>query len=58
MAQWLKRLTLDFSSGHDLTVRETEPYIRLGADGEGPAWDPALSLPCLRVGSLFLSVSK
>ena len=29
---WLKHLTLDFSSGHDLTVREFEPHIRLHAD--------------------------
>ena len=37
-------LTLDFGSGHDLTVRELEPRVRLRADGTEPAWD-SLSLP-------------
>ena len=31
MAQWVKHLTLDFGSGHDLTVCESEP------SGEGSA---------------------
>ena len=44
MAQSVKRLTLDFSSGHDLTVRVFEPLMGLRADGEEPAWN-SLSLP-------------
>ena len=43
VAQSVKRLTLDFSSGHDLTVSEFEPYIRLAltvwsARGELEKW--------------------
>ena len=36
MAQSVKRLTLDLGSGHDLTVHELEPHVRLCAE---PAWD-------------------
>ena len=43
MAQSVKHLTLDFGSGHDLTVPEIEPCIRLCADSSEPAWD-SLSL--------------
>ena len=46
MAPSVKRLTLDFGSGHDLTVRGTEPHIRLCSDSKEPAW-----------GSLSLSLS-
>ena len=42
-AQLVKRLTLGFSSGHDLTVRGIEPRVQLCADTEEPAWD-SLSL--------------
>ena len=42
-AQSVKHLTLDFSSGHDVTVHEFEPHV-LCADGVEPAWD-SLSLP-------------
>ena len=50
MAQSVKRLTLDFRSGHDLTVREFEPHVRLPADSTStePAGDslsPSLSSP-------------
>ena len=48
MAQSVERPTLDFSSGHDLTVRGTEPCIWLQAGRVEPAWDslsPSLSLP-------------
>ena len=31
MAQSVKRSTLDFSSGHDLVVREFKPHVRLCA---------------------------
>ena len=43
-------LTLGFSSGHDLTVCEFKPCIRLPADGPEPVWDslsPSLSAPPL-----------
>ena len=64
MAQSVQHLTLGFSSGHDLTVHEFEPCVRLSTGGAEPAWDP-LSLPvCLSVSlplpcslSLSLSVS-
>ena len=39
MAQLVKHLTRDFSSGLDLVVHEFEPHIRLCADGVQPAWD-------------------
>ena len=42
VAQSAERLTLDFSSGHDLTVCGIGPHIRLRADSVEPAWD---SLP-------------
>ena len=48
VAQWVKRLTLDFSSGHDLAVRESEHLTGLRADSAEPAWDslsPSLSMP-------------
>ena len=46
LAQLVKHLTLDFGSGHDLTVRESEPHIGLCADSRDPAGDslsPSLS---------------
>ena len=55
MAQLVKHLTLDFSSDHDLMVREFEPCIGLCVDIVEPAWDsltPSLSAPPLH--SLFL----
>ena len=48
----------DFDSGHDLTVHEFEPRVRLSADGEEPAWDSlSLSLCPCPAGALSLSVS-
>ena len=65
MAQLVKCLILDFSSGHDLTVYEMEPRIRLCADSAEPAWDslpPSLSAPplltCACMRSLALSLSQ
>ena len=55
MTQSVKHLTLDFSSGHDITVHEFEPHIGLCADSAEPAWDP-LS-PSLSASPL-LSLSK
>ena len=39
VAHLVKHLTFDLSSGHDLTVPEIEPCIRLCADSTEPAWD-------------------
>ena len=44
VAQSVKLLTLDFSSGPNLQVRETEPHIGLCADNVEPAWDFSLSI--------------
>ena len=60
VAQLVKCLTLDFSSGHDLTVCETEPHVGLCADGAEPAWDsfsPSLSAPPLLMLVLSCSLS-
>ena len=43
MARSGKRLTLDLSSGHDLTVCEFEPRVGLCADSVEPAWDSVSS---------------
>ena len=54
-------LTLDCSSGHDLTVHGFQSHLRLSAGGMEPAWDslsPSLSLsapPLLRY-MLFLGL--
>ena len=61
MAQSVKCLTLDFSSGHDLTICEFEPHVRLSADNVEPAWDslslsPSLSAPPLLV--FYLKINK
>ena len=60
MAQLVKRLTLDFGSGHDLKVLEFEPHIGLCTDRAEPAWDSLslpLSLPLLLTLELLLSLS-
>ena len=44
VTQLVKRLTLDFGSGHDLTVFEFEPHVRLCTDSVEPSWD-SLSVP-------------
>ena len=44
MVQWVKFPTLDFSSGHDLSVRDVEPCIGLCTDCKEPVWC-SLSLP-------------
>ena len=55
MAQLLKHLTLDFCSGHDLTVPGIEPRLGLCADCAEPAWD---SLSLSVSVSVYLSLSK
>ena len=63
MAQSVKRVTLDFGSGQDLTVRELEPRTGLCAGSAKPAW-ASVSVPlcpssahahCL---TLSLSINK
>ena len=39
VAQSVKRLTLDFGSGHDLMVCEIKPCIGLSTFSAEPAWD-------------------
>ena len=39
VAQLVKRPTLDFHLGHDLTVGEFKPRIGLHTDSMEPAWD-------------------
>ena len=59
MAQSVKWLTLDFGSGHDLTVHEFESHIGLCSDSVEPASDPvSFSLPVsyLCLHSFFLSL--
>ena len=61
MAQPVKRPTLDFSPGHDLTVHGVEPHVGLCAAATETAWDsvsPSLSLPLTFSLSLSLSLSK
>ena len=57
--RWLSHLclTLDFGSGHDLTVQEIEPHVRLRAAMVESAWDSfSLSL-CPSPTSFSLSFS-
>ena len=54
VAQLAKRPTLDFSSGHELTVGEIEPHFGLCAGNTEPAWD---SLSLFSCPSLSLSLS-
>ena len=58
MAQSVKRLTLGFSSGHDLTVREFGPRAGLCADNMESAWDFSLPLSLPLPGLLSLSLKK
>ena len=60
MAQSVKHLTLDFSSGHDLTVRGFEPHTGLCAQSTEPALDAvslSLLLQHMHILSLSLSLS-
>ena len=59
MAQSFKCLPRDLGSGHDLTVREFQPCVRLRADGVEAAWDSfSLSLCLSPAPLLVLSLSK
>ena len=64
VVQLVKRPTLGFGSGHDLTVCEFKPRTGLYTDSVEPTWDFSLplSLPltcvCARALSLSLSLRK
>ena len=62
VAQSVKNSTLGFGSGHDLTVHEIEPSVRLLANSVEPTWDslsPSLSLPaCSPLPLLTLAFSQ
>ena len=47
MAQSVEHLTLDFSSGHDLTVCGIKSHVRLCADSAEPAGDSLSPSLCL-----------
>ena len=61
VAQLVKCPTLDFCSGHDLTVGGIEPHDGLCADSAEPAWDslsPFISAPPPFPLALSLSQNK
>ena len=59
---WRSRLSVRLQPGHDLTVREFEPCVRLWADGSEPGacfrFCVSLSLCPSPVHALSLSVPK
>ena len=60
VAQLVERPTLDFGSGHELTVPEIEPRVRLWADSRKLTWDSlslSLSSPPTLTHALSLSLS-
>ena len=59
MAQSVKRLTLGFSSGHDLTVHEFEPHVgsTLTVWNLLGSLSPSLLAPPLLICALSLSLS-
>ena len=59
VAQSAMHLTLDFYSGHDLSVHEIKPHIGLCTDSRMPVWDclsSTLSAPPLLSISLIVSL--
>ena len=63
MAQSVKHLILDFSSGHELVICEIEPLFGLCTDNFEPAWDSlslslSLPLPCSLSRSLSQGINK
>ena len=57
MVQWVKCVTVDLSSDHDLTVAGFKPRVELCADGAEPAWD-SLCLSGSQAHSLCTSQNK
>ena len=59
MAHSVNHPTLDFrGSGHDLTVCEVEPHVRLCADSAELAWDSLSAPPLALARALSHSLSK
>ena len=59
VAQRVTRLTLDFGSGHNLTVPDFEPRVRLCTDSVESTWNSvSLSLCPSPAHSLSLSPNK
>ena len=59
VAQSVEGPTLDFSSGHDLTVSEFKPRFWLSTASMEPAWDSlSSSLSASPVHAYSLSLSK
>ena len=59
MAQSVKHLTVDFSSGHDLIAHEIDPHISLCFDSAEPAGESLSSSLSLSLSlSLFLKINK
>ena len=56
MAQSVEYPNVDFGSGHDLTVCESEPLTGFFTDSAEPTWN-SLSLPLSAPPSLVLSLS-
>ena len=56
-AQSIEHVTLDFCSGHDLTVCEFKPHVRVCTDSPEPAWE-FLSLSLSLSLSLRLTLSQ
>ena len=52
VTQSVKHLTLDFDSGHDLTVYELEPCIGLRTNRVEPAWDSLSAPPNLSLSKI------
>ena len=57
VAQLVERPTLDFGSGHDLTVHGFEPHVGLCADSVEPAWKLSLSLSLSAPAPLVCTLS-
>ena len=55
IAQLVRHPTIDFSSGHELTVREFQPHVGLCADSVESAWD---SLSLCPSPSFSLKINK
>ena len=58
VGQSVKHSTLDFGSGHDLTVHGFEPLIGLHLDSAELAWDSLSLCPSPLVHKLSRSLSK
>ena len=55
VAQLVKRLTLDFGSGHNLTVMRSSPMLGSALTAQSLPWIPSFSAPPLLAGALSIS---